>query len=249
MQLIIAAIPYLLQLLCIVHVFKTGRNGAWVYVIIFVPYLGGIAYFFAEILPSLRLKGGIGEAADIVVSRIIPTHRIKRLESRAEFAPTFENERLLADEYLACGYFEKSAALYGSLRAGIHKHNPDVALLEAKALYGAKKYDESGAIISALDATGFEYKKESELLVKLKVLERSRTKEEVYALYRDAKKRFNSFEIFYYYIDYMISRGDAAEARAALDEISEVKRHLDKNRITYQKSWAKKAMSLRFKIR
>jgi hypothetical protein len=46
-------IPLLLQALLIIHVIKTGRSTSWIYLLIFIPVAGGIAYLVVEVLPDL----------------------------------------------------------------------------------------------------------------------------------------------------------------------------------------------------
>jgi hypothetical protein len=43
--------PLALQLLLIIHVIKTGRNTLWIFLLIFVPLVGGLAYLIVEVLP------------------------------------------------------------------------------------------------------------------------------------------------------------------------------------------------------
>ena len=46
-------LPYIIQALLIVHVIKTGRNQLWIWVLLFVPVGGGLAYLAVEIIPEL----------------------------------------------------------------------------------------------------------------------------------------------------------------------------------------------------
>ena len=48
----ILAVSVLLQLILIVHVIKTGRNTIWVFVLLFAPVVGGLAYLIVELLPE-----------------------------------------------------------------------------------------------------------------------------------------------------------------------------------------------------
>jgi hypothetical protein len=249
MQFVLAILPYVLQLLCIIHIIRNGKNTFWIYILIFVPYVGGIVYLIVEILPSLGKKGSISSITDIVVTKIIPTYKLKELESKLALSQSFENKRNLADEYVNCGYFDKAITLYDSILVGIDKNNSDILLSKAKALYGNHNYQEAYSQLTKIDGNGFEYKKESELLIKLKIMEHIKPKEEVILLYKDAKTRFNSFEIIYYYIDYMITQNDMTEARSAIKEIEDIKNQLNRNKVTYQKMWVRKALLLKLKIK
>ena len=50
----------LIQLALVVHAIKTGRNSSWVFILLFFPLIGGLAYLIVELLPSMgQSRGGI----------------------------------------------------------------------------------------------------------------------------------------------------------------------------------------------
>ena len=51
--LFVAALPIILTVLLIIHVIRTGRNTLWIWLIIFLPLAGGIAYTIVELIPEL----------------------------------------------------------------------------------------------------------------------------------------------------------------------------------------------------
>jgi len=46
-------VSYAVQVLLVVHCFKTGRNTMWIWVLVFLPGVGALAYLAVEILPQL----------------------------------------------------------------------------------------------------------------------------------------------------------------------------------------------------
>src|SRR6267142_4896878 len=94
-----------LQIICVLHCIRSGTQQKWIWLIVFVPYIGSIAYFFSEILPKRHmgdLQSGLGS---LFVS---PTARIRRLELNLQFANTFNNRVLLANAYLFAGRTEEA---------------------------------------------------------------------------------------------------------------------------------------------
>ncbi|QQO10118.1 tetratricopeptide repeat protein [Breznakiella homolactica] len=249
MYYILAILPYLIQLACVIHVFRTGRNTTWIWVIIFLPYIGGIAYLLAEILPDLRTRKSLHEISDIVVSTIMPSRKIDKLKSEAEFTPSFQNRKALADEYLASGYFEEAVRLYDALLTGHEKNNPSCLLMKAKALYGLKRYEEAAGTVKVLEETGFVYSRESEVLIKLKIAEHIQDKASADLLYEQFRKKFSSFEINYYYAEYLIEQGETGKAESIINEAAETRDHLRKSRIKFERKWADKTVALRRKIK
>lgn len=244
MQYLLLALPYALQLLCIVHLYRNGRSSQWIYIIVFVPYVGGIAYLLLEILPTFRPGRSIAGITDIVALTINPSARIKRYQSQAEFTPSFHNRKLLADEYLESGLFPEAIAAYDALLVGGERNNPQCLLMKAKALYGAREYTEAWKILVELEKSGFPFAKESETLVKLKTGEHVLEPGETVSAYEAARTRFNSFEIQYYWLDYLVHSGDLDRARAVVGELKGLRDNLRANRITFERVWLNRALAL-----
>jgi len=47
---LLSILIWLIQLVLIIHVFKTGRSRYWILMLLFMPLIGGLAYFVIEIL-------------------------------------------------------------------------------------------------------------------------------------------------------------------------------------------------------
>jgi hypothetical protein len=200
-----------------------------------------------EILPDLRLNKNLPQAlspfTDIVVSKIIPSRKIDKLKLDAEFTPSFNNRKNLADEYLASGYFDEAIKLYDELLQGHESQNIACLLQKAKALYGKEQFEEAGKIINQLEALQFPFNRENEILVKLKILEHLLDQSLVDDLYENAKQKFNSFEINYYYVDYQIRCGENEKAKKVIAEVKETQTYLRKKNITFDKVWANKIIA------
>jgi len=57
------------QMLCAVHVVRTGRPYWWIFLIVFVPLVGMLVYLVAELLPDLLDSRRARRAASGVVRR------------------------------------------------------------------------------------------------------------------------------------------------------------------------------------
>ncbi len=244
MRYFLLGLPYALQLLCILHMYRNGRSGQWLYIIVFVPYVGGIAYILLEVLPALRMGTSLAGITDIVARTINPSAKIERYRSQAEYTPSFYNRKLLADEYLASGLFPEAIATYDTLLVGAERNNAQCLLMKAKALYGAKEYAEAWRILSDLEKSGFPFAKESEILVRLKTGEHILEPADTRRAYEEARSRFNSFEIQYYWLDYLARSGDLEKARAVVAELKDLREHLRANRITFERAWLNRALAL-----
>src|ERR1700755_403063 len=105
-------ISIVLQAICVIHCIRKGNQQRWIWVIVFVPFIGALIYFFSEIVNSRDMRNwqsGVGGLFSSV-------GRVSRLENNLRFADTFNNRVMLADAYLASGRTEEAIELYtGSL--------------------------------------------------------------------------------------------------------------------------------------
>ena len=108
-----------LQVICVVHCLRRGTNYYWIWLIIFLPFIGCLIYIFAEMLSGRELQNvqqGLG-------SIINPGGSIRRLEETLRFSDTFTNRIALADAYLQGGYTDKAIDLYESSLTGAFEEN------------------------------------------------------------------------------------------------------------------------------
>ena len=95
----------ILEVVCIVHAFKTGRLFPWLFVIIFLPLVGCIAYFFVEILPGMMnsrracprfMQQGLSKLSD-------PDKDLRARKREVEMVGSADAKRGLAEEYMRRG--------------------------------------------------------------------------------------------------------------------------------------------------
>ena len=98
----------LVKLFLIVHIMKTGRNITWIWVVLIIPVLGPLAYFFVEIWPELNESRTVQEAKHTVGKAINPNKSIREAASNYEYVDTVENSTTLAEECMDKGLFEEA---------------------------------------------------------------------------------------------------------------------------------------------
>src|SRR5262245_12909677 len=111
MPYLAALIPLMLQLTCIVHVVRTGRDRMWVYILL-IPGIGVLAYVVAELLPELLGSRGAHRLGAKAVRTLNPGRDLKRRYEALESADTVENRRLLAEELVAQKQCFEAVELY-----------------------------------------------------------------------------------------------------------------------------------------
>src|SRR6187402_1303907 len=97
--------PYLIlslviQLALVVHIIKTGRNMTWVFIVLFFPFIGTLAYVIVELLPEWS-NSRSGVTARRKLTRLAnPDGSFKNASRNFEVADTAQNAIRLAAEYL-----------------------------------------------------------------------------------------------------------------------------------------------------
>src|SRR5215831_13301096 len=100
MSLVFFLLPYALQIGCIVHAIKTGRNFLWVWVMI-VPglgFFGAIAYAGIEILPELLRSRTAQRTARGMKKALDPEGDLRRYESEARVTANVASRQRYAEE-------------------------------------------------------------------------------------------------------------------------------------------------------
>lgn len=150
MHLIILALPYILQLALIIHIIKTNKPFYWLYLIIFIPYLGGAAYILLELLPAVLSSREIRRAGENLARTLNPSAELKKLEEQLKNQDTVNNRSALAQAYIEAERFTDALPLLQSCLAGPFADDASLLFLHAQALYGCGRVEEAAAIVEKL---------------------------------------------------------------------------------------------------
>jgi hypothetical protein len=130
-----AVATILLQVTCVVHVIRSGRSPMWLTVIVFLPLVGCLAYFIAEVLPDMRHSRAARRLSAEASRVIAPDREYNLLREAAQDLPTAENKRLLAEELMRRGSFTEAQTLYESSLTPPHDTDPVLLMGLARAQY------------------------------------------------------------------------------------------------------------------
>ncbi len=126
-----------LQAICAIHCIRKGNQNKWIWIIVFLPIIGCIAYIYTEMFDKGELnkvKSGVGAVFN-------PSGTIKKLEANLQFTDTINNRMALADAYLNAGYTDKAITMYESCLGGNFSENEYVNIKLIVAYSEAKRYD------------------------------------------------------------------------------------------------------------
>lgn len=126
----------LIQLALVVHILKTGRNMMWIFLVLFVPLIGPLAYLIVELLPEwtssrsgVTLRRKLAKLAN-------PDGSLQSASHKLAVADTAQNALVLAGECLAKERFEEARDLYQRALRGVHEDDPVLLLGLARAKFG-----------------------------------------------------------------------------------------------------------------
>jgi hypothetical protein len=146
---ILVAASVVLQFVCLVHVFRTGRPYWWAWIILIGSFLGAAVYLVTQVLPDLRHDPSARRALRRVQKTIDPERERRELADRLELSPTVHNRLLLARERMQAGDPIAAEALYRECLTGLHATDPHLMLGLAQAQFLRGDF---GATIATLDA-------------------------------------------------------------------------------------------------
>ena len=226
-----------LQVICVVHCLRSGTQQRWIWLIVFVPLIGSIAYFFTEILPGRNMGNWQEGMSSLFVS---PAARIRRLEQNLQFANTFNNRVLLANAYMLAGRTEEAIELYSTSLTGAFTENEYVINRLIAAYFKTGRYAELIELARKIYRTPAFARSEAHLYY-ARVLDLSGDKEGAEAEFRKMKGRFADFEARYQYALFLRRAGREDEAYGVLQDIVSEGPHLSSRERRASHLWIQKS--------
>lgn len=138
---------WLLQLALIVHILRTGRPYWWIFILLFAPGIGGLAYLFIELLPGFRTPEGF-------IHAIKPrSWKIARLRKALEETDTVEKRLRLADALFDAGKLQDAHDLAVDCLAGVFKTDPHTQTEVARFKLALGRHAEALALLENVNTT------------------------------------------------------------------------------------------------
>jgi hypothetical protein len=211
--------PLALELACIVHAAKTGRIFPWLFVIIFLPMIGCIAYFIVEILPDLMRSRATHSLAANVRAAADPHRGLKQAQRAVEMVGSVNAKRSLAEQYVARGRYEEAVTLYQDMLVGQFREDPALLQGLARAQFMAGDGAGAQATLDALQKADPGFVSEDAHLLYARALELQGKDDEALDEYRKLVRYFAGEEARCRYALLLKKTGADAEARTLFAEI------------------------------
>jgi hypothetical protein len=139
-----------LQVFCVVHLFRTGRNMTWLFLIILVPMVGSLAYLIIEVMPSLNQSPSARKALSRARRAIDPNRGVREGSLNYERSQNIDTASKLAGELTKAGRHDDAIRVCMEARTGLFEDDPKILLALALAQFAASRYTEAIATLDYL---------------------------------------------------------------------------------------------------
>lgn len=220
-----------LQIACAVHVFKTGRDFWWFWIILFFPLIGSIIYLVVEVYPEAkRGRAGIPRPES-------PRKAIRRLKEELEDTDTVENRLRLADACLEAGMHAEALSAFQPCCQGIYKDDQRVLFGLARAHFHNGDFGGAGKMLGELDRIGARDNLHERRLLAARILEQTGRTDEALKEYEALARVYPGEEASCRYALLLEKTGRGDQASAVFREIIAPARRSEKFFRKKQKEW------------
>jgi len=222
-----------LLVVCVVHAIRTGNIFPWIYVMVFLPGIGPLIYFFMVIVPELargraaqRLKRGAARAID-------PNKDFRAAMREVEMVGSVDAKRALAEQLMQRGLFNEAVEVYESALTGQFASDPALLVGIARARFSAGDGEGAQAALDALQHADPKFVSEDAHLIYARALELQGKESEALDEYRRLVPYFAGEEARTRMAMLLDRLGRRDEARAVYDQVV---KHLDGAPARYRKA-------------
>jgi hypothetical protein len=226
-----------LQVLCAVHVIRTGRPMMWLYLIVLLPVAGSIAYLVVELLPELGHSRAAREVAKDFKSVVDPDRDLRERVADLDRVESVENKLALAKECLRRERHDDARQLLESCLTGVHQDDPAILLALAQAKFGLEDHAGTCDVLDRLRAVHPDLRSPEGHLLYARALEGQGNTERALFEYEALSGYYPGEEARCRQALLLQKNGQVAEAKAAFGEVV---RSVDKASKTYfrsQRDW------------
>lgn len=219
-----------LQLLCGLHVIKTGRSLTWLFIIIMAPLIGCLIYFIAEMLPEMQRRRAAEKPVD-------PNRALREALERLDGSDTVDNRRAVAEEYLRLDDGYSALDLYKSCLTGVHQDDPTLLYGLARAEFAVKNF---AAVVEALDrlrAANPDYQSPDAHLLYARALDEQARWDEARQEYEALAGYYPGAEAKCRYAMMLKKTGDFGRARILFAEVVKALDRAGRSYIRDQRDW------------
>jgi hypothetical protein len=233
-----------IQVLLIIHVIRTGRNQLWIWVLIFLPLAGAIAYLAVEIVPDLFRSRAARRTARGFRKALDPQADLRRYESEARVAGNVASRQRYAEELARHERYDEAIAQYREALSGLYEHDPNLMLGLAQAQFGKGEAGAARATLDELIRLNPDFRSPTGHLLYARALEAEGNVAKALEEYKVLAPSYPGAEAAVRYAQLLRAQGRTDEARQVARELLEQARIAPGHYRRAQRPWLEAAQRL-----
>lgn len=218
---------FLLQVACVVHLFRNHRNTLWLWAILLLPIAGSAAYAVVEILMPLLGRREVRAVQAAAVRRLDPERELRAAREAVDVADTAATRTALADALAEAGQWGEAVRHYREAVAKTPGRDRAAGLKLARACLEAGNIAEARRLLETLPESSSPSENDRAALLLARSLDELGEADRAAALYAELGERMPGAEAQCRHAALLIARGRGAEAVPLLEETERRARRLD----------------------
>ena len=242
--MLLLILPIVIQVLLIIHVIRTGRNQLWIWVLAFLPLVGGIAYLGVELVPELFRSRAARRTARGLRNAMDPGADLRRYESEARRAGNVASRQRYAEELIRHARYDEAIGQYREALSGLYEHDPNLMLGLAQAQFGKGEAAGARSTLDELIRHNPDFRSPAGHLLYARALEAEGNFAKALEEYRVLAPSYPGAEAAVRYAQLLKAQGQLAQAQQVARELLEQARIAPGHYRRAQRPWLEAAQRL-----
>ncbi len=226
----------IIQITFAIHAFKNGKDQKWIWIIMFAPVVGCLAYYFMEVFAGSRDELKVRQGIRDIAKALNPDAELKRRAEALKETDSVENKGKLAEECLAKGMFEEAIRLYLSALTAQFENDAKLTLGLARAYFYNGQFADAKTTLERLARNHPKYHQQDVELLLARTFAELGNSQEADRLYQALSTTYVGLEAKYRYAQFLKGASRLAEANEQLDRLIELGSN-KKREMSGQQEW------------
>lgn len=170
MPLLIALTAFI-QAFFLFHVFRTGRPYWWALLILSMPVIGCVIYYFVEVFPGSREHRNAKRVANQVAFAFMPHAELQRRLKEVELCPSVNNRIVAAEGLMRCGMYYRAVGMYENALSGIYANDAQLMMGLARAHVNNQTFEQAREVLDKLNRVDARFRSDEARLLNARALE------------------------------------------------------------------------------
>lgn len=245
---IIFIISVVFQIICGIHVVRTGQDRYWLFLIIIGSYLGCAIYAVAVMIPySLRSRQGI-QTINKIQKVLNPTGNLQNLNNQLSIRDTPQVHLNIADEFFSLKRYSEALKHYQQALTPQEPYEPNILIKIAQTYYNLNQYDHCLQTLTSLLENNPSFVSQDGHLLQARALQGKGDLQAAEEVYKQVVEYYSGPQAQLYYAQLLHQQKRDADACKLLDDILSYAKIAPAHYKRFHKECLAQAQQLRKKI-